>query len=227
MARISKWGEVMKARDITNQRFGRLIAIKRSSNKSGKTRWVCSCDCGNKTIAYTYHLTIGHTKSCGCLSREGTNFSQNGLSSSRLYRIWQKMKERCYYKDDISYKNYGGRGIRISAEWNNDFQKFYKWSKENGYNDKLMIDRIDNNQDYSPKNCRWVTRKEQNNNKRNNVRIEINGEVKNLTQWMKHFNLSRSTYYNRIARGWQVHEALTTPVDTSKSSNGKKSYKGD
>lgn len=150
--------------DITGQRFGRLIVIERYD----KNRWKCQCDCGNTTYSNSYQLRKGIAKSCGCYQKEtcGNLHRKHGLTKTRLYRIYYKMKERCYRPQNDNYKYYGGLGVTICDEWLNDFQKFAEWALSHGYSDTLTIDRINPDGNYEPANCRWVTMKEQNNNRR-------------------------------------------------------------
>lgn len=117
------------------------------------------CDCGNKKIVNYSSLIRGISKSCGCYKKElaGNQNKTHGLSKHKLFKVWQKIKERCYYSKDKFYKNYGGRGIYMCEDWKNDFKKFYDWSVENGWKEGLQIDRTKNNGNYEPSNCRYVT----------------------------------------------------------------------
>ena len=150
-----------KLKDISGWRFGRLTAIERVGfNKHGKSTWKCKCDCGNLKEVDIGNLSTGRTQSCGCLHRETFNNVTHNESKTRLYRIWHAVKERCGRPKAINYKWYGGKGIKVCQEWSESFEAFRDWAVKNGYSDELTIDRIDPDLDYSPQNCRWITRAE-------------------------------------------------------------------
>lgn len=136
----------------------------------------------------------------------------HGLSKTGLYHVWQNMKARCNNPNNPAFKDYGGRGIRVCSEWV-DFPKFAQWALVNGYLDTLAIDRINGNLNYSPSNCRWATSTEQNNNRRNNRRIEFNGKTLTVAQWAIEIGVKKTTLHARLNDcGWTVEKALTTRV---------------
>lgn len=178
----------MAFEDLTGQRFGRLTIKNRVENsKFGHAQWLCKCDCGSIIIAETGHLKSGHTQSCGCYKKERIIIcnTKHSKSGSRLYGIYHGIKKRCYNKNSVSYRYYGGRGISMCDNWLKDFQAFYDWAVENGYSDNLTIDRIDVNGDYEPSNCRWVDVISQANNKRDNVFITMDGISMTIAQWSR------------------------------------------
>jgi hypothetical protein len=122
------------------------------------------------------------------------------------------MVARCHRKNTKAYPAYGGRGITVCDEWKNSFQSFYDWAMENGYNDGLSIDRIDNDKGYSPVNCRWVTMDTQSNNRRSNVTVEYNGESHTVAEWAKILGIKYGTLHKRLEEGWSAEDAFHTPV---------------
>lgn len=125
------------------------------------------------------------------------------------------MRERCYNKHSPNYKNYGGRGVAVCSEWKDNFQAFYEWSANNGYNDKLTIDRIDVNDNYEPNNCRWCNAKQQARNRRNNRNYTINGVTHCLMKWCEIYNLNYQTVIYRLNHNWQIERALELEVNNA------------
>ena len=153
--------------DLTGKRFGSLQVISEATPaKNGNLRWRCLCDCGGYAIAQGVNLRTGHTKSCGCFSKAAASerFSTHRESKTRLYKIYKKMKHRCLNSNNPRFDRYGGRGIAVCDEWLNDFGSFREWALSNDYSDDLSIDRINNNGNYEPSNCRWADSVTQNRN---------------------------------------------------------------
>lgn len=194
----------MRLRDLSKQRFGRLVVIARAPSRGKRTYWRCRCDCGNECTVEAYNLTHGHTKSCGCYA--GSKSYEN-LSESRLYGIWEGMISRCENRNKENYQYYGARGISVCPEWH-DFKVFQTWAVENGYKDFLTIDRINTNGNYCPENCRWASWETQNNNRRNNRILRIAGVRMTLTQAAGIYGISRATVYRRLKCGWPIERAL-------------------
>ena len=195
-----------KVHDLKGQKFGRLTVIGIDTSKEGKrTYWICECECGSISSHRSDGLLSGAVKSCGCRKREisAINVSKNHKhkqSRTRLYNIWQNMKGRCYNEHDARYFRYGGRGIRVCDEWRSDFSAFYNWALNNGYDESLTIDRIDNDGNYCPNNCRWSTVQEQSLNRSTNVLIKIGNATKAISEWCKIFQLKESTIRARYDR---------------------------
>ena len=203
--------------DLTGQRFGRLVVIGRADppmDLRRKARWHCICDCGNETDALGDNLRRGKTASCGCLQKERARVVNtiHGQTHSRLYSIWKNMQTRCANPHSTYYDNYGGRGISVCEEWH-DFANFMQWAERTGYREDLTLDRIEANDGYNPVNCRWVTMREQNRNKRNNINITYHGVTRCLADWAVTFGINISTLWERIFRShWDIERAFTTPI---------------
>lgn len=199
--------------DLTGLRFERLSVISEHGRQNCHVTWLCKCDCGNTTVACSGDLRQGKTRSCGCLHNEmvAEITKSHEMADTRLYNIWNNMKQRCFNPNANRYGDYGARGITVCDSWL-DPGSFFQWAKENGYADNLTIDRIDTNGNYEPSNCRWVTVKKQNNNRRSNHNLTFRGETHNIQEWSEITGLSRSTIKGRLKRGWTIEDALTKEV---------------
>jgi len=180
--------------DVTGKKFGRLTA----KAYLGKSYWSCICDCGNTAEVTMYRMKSGNTTSCGCRKRSvlGEATTKHGKAGTRTHRIWKAMRSRCNNPNLPRYKDYGGRGITVCKRW----EKFENFLADMGEAPKGMsIDRVNNDKGYSPKNCKWATTKEQNNNTRNTIRVK----GKTLMQIVKETGISYSTLYWRYRK--QTH----------------------
>lgn len=211
-----------KKTDLTGHRYGRLLAVR--FEKTGKhytNYWKCICDCGNVSTVSIAALRSGGTKSCGCLSREKIVMRRTKHGETKgpagqkknyhpLYGVWCSMRSRCFCETDHAFKNYGARGISVCQEWINDFLAFKNWCLFNGWRKGLQLDRVDNNGNYQPDNCRFVTPKVNCNNKRVNVMIEFNGTSRTLGEWATFLGLKYTTLRARIFdHGYSIEKALT------------------
>lgn len=209
----------MGARDLTGKRFGRLVVLYRDKDNvspSGykSVMWRCKCDCGNEITVRAKSLVNGMTKSCGCFRREemARKASKHNGFGTRLYHIWDSMRQRCNNPRNNAYCNYGGRGIKICKEWDN-FSNFREWALQTGYDEtaprgKFTIDRIDVNGDYSPNNCRWADMKEQTKNRRESIYLVYNGQRKTLMEWCQLLDIKYQTAWRRYSRGLPVELIL-------------------
>lgn len=197
--------------ELIGKRFGRLLVIARAENRKGHRFWRCVCDCGNEKLSSSGNLNGGTVRSCGCLQKEAMRKGRHGMYGTRIHQTWLSMHKRCRGTSTKEHKRlYHDRGIAVCDEWR-EFQPFYDWAMANGYTDALTLDRKDPDGDYCPENCRWATMKEQQNNRRNNRIIEINGKSKTLAQWSDEYGITQGCIQERIRRGWGEVEAVTTP----------------
>lgn len=203
-----------RLKDLTGQVFGRYTVIRRHGSDSlGKATWLCLCSCGTEHVVRGYALTRGSAKSCGCLVKETSsqNSTKHGLLKENhpTYRTWASMKNRCANEKDPNFKNYGARGIVVCDRWRESFAAFFEdmGAKPAG----MSLDRIDVNGNYEPKNCRWATVEQQQNNKRNNALITVKGVTKTHSQWARELGIHHSTIGFRVRSGWTPEDAATKP----------------
>lgn len=200
------------ALDISGQRYGALVALRFHDMLGIKRRWWVRCDCGAEKAVCQSELRSGKTKSCGCLRRQ-IQISANmthGYNRARkpapIYRTWCLMLGRCRNKKLPEFKNYGGRGIKVCDRWHR-FENFLAdmGEKPGG----LTLDRIDNNGDYEPGNCRWATRKQQTRNTRRNLMLTYAGKTMCLADWASELGINRGTLWSRIKMGWSLERAFS------------------
>ena len=201
--------------DISGVRFGRLIALEDIGQaRNGRGRlWLCLCDCGEFTNVPACYLRSGNTTSCGCAQREAAAMScvslaTHGLTGHRISTIHRSMILRCDDPSSVSYQYYGAVGIKVCHDWY-DLRNFADWAFANGYDAHLTIDRIDNDDGYSPENCRWATYKDQANNRTGNFVVNFNGDSRTVAQWSDETGIGVSTILYRLHAGWDVATALT------------------
>jgi hypothetical protein len=197
-----------RSKNIAGQKFGRLLVIERAGvSKHRMALWKCVCDCGKITVVSTGTLTTGQTKSCGCLRIEKT--SSHHLSRTLAYRVWGGMMARCYNPKSNRYESYNGRGIGVCHRWH-ELEAFVEdmGQPPSGH---YSIERINNDGDYEPSNCKWGTSKEQARNRRSTLWIEYHGETKSLAEWTEELGINYKNTWKRITqRNWSVMRAFAT-----------------
>lgn len=196
--------------DLTGKMFGKWKVIERAGKaSSGNYKWLCECSCGTRKEVDGNSLKSGRSTKCRhCfIPANKTKYSKDPITV-----VFSGMKDRCNNPNHKSYENYGGRGIKIFQDWIDNPVSFYDWAYESGYKKGLSIERVDINGDYEPSNCIFIPVGEQSENRRINHRITINGETHSLSKWCTILGMNRGTVRGRIARGWDVEKALTTPV---------------
>ena len=209
--------------DYTGQKFGRLTFVGYIGRKKNKSTWLLRCDCGKEFEKPAREIVSGNTSSCGCMAKELRlkRFTRHGMHKTPLYQKYQDMIRRCYNPDTVRYECYGAKGVKVCKEWlkeNNGFENFKSWAFENGYKeydpnktarkDVLTLDRIDNNGDYSPENCRWAKFKVQENNKSNNVYMWYKGTRYSLKELSERFDISYSIVQRKYHKGLSAEEIV-------------------
>ena len=200
-------------------KYGKLTIINKTENtKSGHAAYSCLCDCGTTKIATAASLNGGQTVSCGCFKRNrlGLSNKTHGMSNTFIYKVWTGIKRRCYNENEEFYHHYGGRGIKMCDEWLNDPQAFIDWALSNGYKHGLWIERIDNDGDYTPINCRWATIKEQSMNRRTNRFFTVRGITASLKEFSIITGIGQATIIHRLKAGWSEEDAIYAPIQQLK-----------
>lgn len=211
--------------DPIGKKYGRLTVLKEVERYNQVTRQVlCRCDCGTERVFRLPKLVYNRTKSCGCFRRDFTiaKNTTHGKTQSPLYIRWRKMLERCRNPNDLRFPRYGGRGIRVCDEWQTfegfckDMEALFLAHVEQFGVEDTTIDRIDNNKNYEPNNCRWATHAD--NSRANSLAIwlEHDGKCMTTTQWAKHIGMTQGSLSKRLRNGWSVEKALTTPPKTAR-----------
>jgi len=204
-------------RGIVGHRYGRLVIIGFVQGQH-QMEVLCKCDCGQETNLSLHRLKKGLTVSCGCYKKEltikkNTVHGQNkkGMPTPE-YKAWAGMKTRCYSEKYYLYHRYGGRGIKVCDRWLNSFESFFEDMGIRPSN-KHSLDRFpDNNGDYGPSNCRWATQKQQGRNQSTNVLVDINGEIKTVSEWAEIHGIHPKLAFGRIYKGWDVVKSIITPA---------------
>lgn len=213
--------------EMAGQKFNRMLVIERAgTSKDRKALWKCRCDCGIEKIVSGRDLRCGHVKSCGCFgielrneriknSRGKPRLNHKGhytheMSNESIYGVWRGIKSRCNNPNQSAYKNYGARGIKVCDKWLK-FENFYA-DMGSTYKKGLTIERVDNNDGYSPENCVWKPREEQNKNRRSNRIYTVNGITGNIAELSRVFHITYSTVYERLTLGTPPEIAFTAPV---------------
>ena len=185
--------------DLTGKKIGRLTVITEAgSDKHGHVKWLCQCECGTQKVILGDPLQRGLTRSCGCLRKEAVSkaTSTHGMSGTTTYSAWNSMLGRCIYPNTNGYKNYGGRGITVCERWLHSFENFYA---DMGVKPKkLTLERIDNNKGYSPDNCKWASRTENNRNKRTNRIIRYDGKSQCISAWEEDLGMGKGVLSHRL-----------------------------
>lgn len=185
--------------DITGQRFGRLTVLEFAGiDKHGDGNWKCTCDCGTEKVVVGFSMKSGNTLSCGCLLSEtvaqrGRDSAKHGMCYSRLYHTWAGMRQRCDGTSAGTKVRYHDRGIRVCDDWNGSFIPFMDWALSNGYQDDLTIDRINNDGNYEPDNCRWASRLIQANNTSSNRMVTFDGKTMTMAESAREQGITYAT----------------------------------
>lgn len=202
-------------------KFGMLTAIRYIDHQNKHQRWLWVCDCGNEKVAQYGNVYNGVTRSCGCWQRKRTREAKttHGLTNTVEYTIWCSMKDRCFNPKSVGFHNYGGRGITIDHRWLEPEMGFLNFLEDMGArpSDDLSLERKDNDGPYSKANCKWATELDQACNKRNTVKLTLDGVTKPLTVWARELGVPYSRLRSRLVYGWDDKSILTIPYDLQRT----------
>ena len=203
------------AKQLEGQVFGRLTVTRRAGSRAGRVTWACMCECGSTVEVVSHALTSGHTKSCGCWRDERNRetpvkhgHARRGAPLTPIYKTWQNMMTRCYNQKVKSFKDYGERGIKVCSGWH----IFENFLADMGERPKgTTLDRVDNNGDYTPDNCRWATKLTQARNTRANYVVDFRGEQMTQVEFAERLGMSQSTVSRRLRNGWTPEQVASIP----------------
>lgn len=201
---------IISTESVLSEKYGKLKPLKELRLKNRRA-FYCKCDCGNFKNIFLKYLRNGDTRSCGCINKKETSarFKKHGMSRTNEYNIWLAMISRCENVKNKSFLNYGGRGISVCSSW----KKFENFIKDMGKKpENLTLDRIDNDGNYEPNNCRWATRKQQSRNTSRNVYIEYNGENMCVKDWAIKLGVRDKLIHERISYGWPIEKVLSIKI---------------
>ncbi len=208
-----------KGKDCAGIRYGLLLGVERvGSDRNNQATWLCRCDCGKTTITTAHSLRSGNTRSCGCL-RDATaknQMTKHGMYKSPEYTSWKSMVRRCTDEKSAGFHNYGARGISVCDRWLSGFEAFYEDMGDRP-TPTHSLDRIDNDGNYEPSNCRWATPSEQSRNKRQSRLVLFDGKRVHVSELAGLHDIKPGTLWERIKRGWTIEKALSTPPDNRRS----------
>lgn len=202
----------MAMKDMTGMRFGKLVVTHQHAKSKDGAIWHCVCDCGETRNVAGTGLRAGRNKSCGCASPRFSKerLTTHGMSKTRTYKIWAHMLQRCSNQKSDRYKDYGGRGIKVCDEWL-VFDNFLSDMGE--CKDSFSIDRIDNDGDYEPLNCRWADAFTQCNNTRKNRFLTSNGKTMTIANWARELKVKPNSIVSRLRKGWSDSDAVSKNID--------------
>ena len=195
----------------------RLTVLDVHMSKTGHTRWLCRCECGTTKDISAKHVVSAKTRSCGCLRADAGKMKRTHfLTGNREYRAWAHAKSRCYNPNVPAFYRYGGRGVIMCERWKNSFEAFLEDMGK--CPDGLTLDRIDNNGNYEPGNCRWIDMKTQSENRRSTRWIEFQGVTRTMSEWARFLGVKREALAYRLDQGWPTEKALFKPFTMTPSS---------